>query len=287
MKWAVIGLIAVVVLGAGGYAIYRWTDVPEQAKEWMDEQDLKNFPAQAQREVDGLKKNLDEYKASQKELKVDIVKREGRETWTAADNEGTVLGYTAQVKKYEDAIKDIVKQVKAEREQLVAAGTVDADTGKVPASHEYSITNASGKSIKWTEARAREETDKMAAEVDKINRKKERQQRIIDAKKQYVGKLDNAVERLAKKIEEMEEFIEDMKTELELLKIEEDIAAINASINGEDDSNRFGAAVRKFRDKKKEFMAEQEVAESDKPKEDGYFSEDTSKPAGGSASYWN
>lgn len=287
MKWAILGILAVVVLGAVGYGVYRWTDVPEQAQEWMDEQDLKNFPTQARREVKDLKDSLAKYEETKRNLEKDIIKREGRDEWAAADKEGTIIGFDADIQKYEKAIKDIVAQVKSEREDLIAAGTVDSETGKIPASHEYTITNASGKSIKWTEERARQETDSMVADIEKIKRKKERQQRIVDAKKSYVTKLDDAVERLGQKIEEMEEFIEDMEAELELLQIEEDIAAINAAISGEDDSNAFGAAVKKFRDKKKEFLAEQELAERDEPKDDGYFSENENTSSGSSASYWN
>jgi hypothetical protein len=86
----------------------------------------------------------------------------------------------------------------------------------------------------------------------------------------------------------MEEFIEDMETELELLKIEEDISAINASLAGENDENRFGQTIRLFREKKKEFLAEQELASREAPKsDDSYFTESTESTSTSSASYWN
>lgn len=286
MKWAIIGIIGLVVLGGVGFAVYRWTDLPERTEEWMNEQDLKNFPTLAKREVKEMRENLAGYEKSKKELQTDIIKREGRDTWSAQDNEGTILGFTAQMGELDDAIKAIVTQVKDQQAQLVAAGTVDSATGKVPESHEYVITNKSGKEFKWTLAKAREMTDKYAEDRAKVERKRERQQRIVDAKKAYVTKLDDAVSRLAKKIEEMEEYIEDMETEMELLKIEEDIASINASLSGENDDNRFGAAIRKFRDKKKEFLAEQELATTSAPKDDDFLGSSDDTPKGSSASYW-
>jgi hypothetical protein len=288
MKWALIAIVAAVVLGGVGYGVYRWTDVPEQAEAWMNEQDLKNFPTQARREVKDLKENLEKYKQTKKELQTDIIKREGVEDWSAADLKDTVIGYDREIKRYEDGIRDIVTQVRAEQKQLIAEGTIVSDNGEVPADYKYTIRRPNGSEVKLSENDARKDTDKAANEVDRMKRKRERQQRIVDAKKQYVTKLDDAVTRLEKKIDEMEEFIEDMETELELLKIEEDISAINASLAGENDENRFGQTIRLFREKKKEFLAEQELASREAPKtDDSYFTESTESTSTSSASYWN
>lgn len=293
MKWAVIGLVAVIVLGAAGYGIYRWTDVPEQAQEWMDEQDLKNFPTQARRELKDMQKDLEDRKKMRNALIDDVTKREGRDNWdadTLAQEEkglATVLHYKRDIEKKESAIKDIVAQVKKERETLVAAGTVDAATGKVPADHEYSISAPGGRSLKWTEARAKQETDKMAKEVATAKRKLASQEKIITAKKAYVTKLDELTEQLGKKIEEMQVFIEEMEVELELLEIEKDIADINKAMNGDGD-NKFGKAIAKFRSKKKDFLAEKERLETEAPKEDGYFADSKTDTTGGASdSYWN
>ena len=43
MKWAIIGIVALVVLGGVGYAVYTLTNAPEQAQEWWDEKKLDNF----------------------------------------------------------------------------------------------------------------------------------------------------------------------------------------------------------------------------------------------------
>lgn len=292
MKWAVIGLVALVVLGGIGYGVYRWTDVPEQAEAWMSEQDLKNFPTQARRELKKMQEELETQKGKKKDLEKDIIVRQGVETWTDAQLKEEINGlscaiwYTKAIDRNETAIKDIVSQVKKEREQLVAAGTVDAATGKVPADHEYTISAPGGKSLKWTEARAKQETDKLAKEVATAKRKKELQERVINAKKGYIVKLDEVTDKLGKKIEEMQVFIEEMEVELELLKIEEDIAEINKAMNGEG-TNKFGTAIGNFRKKQKEFLAEQELAEKAKPSDDSYFTDSKAEPAGSSDSYWN
>jgi hypothetical protein len=293
MKWAVIGIIALVVLGAAGYGIYRWTSVPEQAKEWMDEQDLKNFPTQARRELDTMRKDLEDKKKVKRDLEKDIIAREGRDDWdeTAlkAETNGmaTLIWYDRQVNKYEKAIKDVVTQVKEQEEKLVAAGTVDAETGKIPADHEFAITSANGKELKWTRSRAIQETDKMALEVKKFQRKADLQKRVVSKKKEYVTKLDSLITKMEGKIDEMQAFIEEMEVEIELLELEKDIADVNAAISGQDNGNRFGAAINKFRTKQKEFLAEQELAEKEAPKDDSYFSEtDDNKEDGASAGYW-
>jgi len=292
MKWAVIGLVALVVLGGIGYGVYRWTDVPEQAQEWMDEQDLKNFPTQARRELKDMQKDLEDRKKMRNALVDDVTKREGRESWdeaTLAQEEkglATILYYKGAIDKKEKAIKDIVGQVKTEREALVAAGTVDTATGKVPVGHEFTVSAPDGRSLKWTEARARQETDKLAKEVSTAKRKLAAQEKIITAKKAFVVKLDELTEQLGKKIEEMNVFIEEMEVELELLKIEQDIAEINKAMNGEGD-NKFGKAIAKFRSKKKDFLAEKERLETEAPKDDSYFSEGKTDTGSASDSYWN
>ncbi|MBZ0137477.1 MAG: hypothetical protein K8I27_14010 [Planctomycetes bacterium] len=294
MKWAIIGIVGLVVLGGIGYGVYRWTDVPEQAQEWMDEQDLKNFPTQARRELDTMRKDLEEKKEVKRNLQKDIIAREGRDDWdestlkSETNGLSTVMWYEREVKKYENAIGDIVSQVKQEEEALIAAGTVDAETGKIPNDHTYTVASANGKELKWTKARAKQETDKLALEVKKVTRKIELQNRVIDKKKQYVTKLDTLITKMDEKITEMEAFVEEMEVEIQLLELEQDIAEVNAAISGDDSSNKFGTAINKFRAKQKEFLAEQELAESEAPKDDSYFSEtDTTKEAGASDSYWN
>lgn len=294
MKWAIIGIVAVVVLGAVGYGVYRWTDVPEQAQEWMDEQDLKNFPTQARRELDKMRKDLEEKKEVKRNLQKDIIAREGRDDWDDAtlksetNGLATVIWYERETKKYEDAITDIVNQVKAEEQTMIDNGTVDADTGKIPTDHEYTISNPNGKQLKWTRVRAKQETDKIALEVKKVTKKIELQKRVIDKKKQYVTKLDTLIVKMDEKIVEMEAFIQEMEVEIELLELEQDIAEVNAAIAGDDNGNKFGSAINKFRTKQKEFLAEQELAESEAPKDDSYFSEtDTTTESGASDSYWN
>lgn len=294
MKWAIIGLLGLVVLGGVGYGVYRWTDLPEQGQEWMDEQDLKNFPTQARRELDDMRKDLEEKKTVKRDLEKDIIAREGREDWDDAtlksETKGlaTQLWYERQAAKYDKAIQDIVTQVKVEQEKLVAAGTVDADSGKVPADHEYSITASNGKELKWTMARAKQETDKMALESKKFQRKADLQKRVVSKKKEYVTKLDSLIGKMEVKIDEMQAFIEEMEVEIELLELEENIAEVNEAINGGGSDNKFGKAINKFREKQKEFLAEQELSEKEAPKDDSYFSEtDDSKEDGASASYWN
>ncbi|MEE9312540.1 MAG: hypothetical protein V3V10_09040 [Planctomycetota bacterium] len=293
MKW-IIGLVVVAMLGGGAYGIYRWTDLPEQGKEWMEEQDLKNFPTQARRELDDMRKELDERKDLQKKLDVDIIKREGRKDWDDANLKteqkglATVLWYQKEQEKYGKAITDIVTQIKDQEAGLIDSGVINADGSAIAADHEFSIKRPSGTVVKYTKARAIEETDTIALELKKIEHKLELQQRVITKKKEYSQKLGDLIVKMGEKITEMEVFITEMEVEIELLDLEKDIADINNSISGDGDNNKFGDAIRKFRLKQNEFKAEQELSEKDSPKDDGYFSkEDSTKAAGASASYWN
>jgi len=294
MKWIAIGLLAVVVLGVGGYAVYRWTDMPERAQGWMDEQDLKNFPTQAKRELDSRKKELEEWKGKKKAVEVDIIKREGREDWSDENLKAEINGlacvvwYEKQTKKYEAAINDIVSQVKKQQKAEVDnSGGAIAKVDDIDPKFEYVITVANGKEAKWTLAKAQAETDKLAKDKATFERKQKLQAGIVSKKKEYSKKMGDLVQTLEKKIEEMEIFIEEMTAELETLQLEKDIEEINKSINGQGGESRFGKSIAKFREKQKEFLAEKELAASTKPADDGYFSEsETPKEAGASTSYW-
>jgi hypothetical protein len=294
MKWAIIGIVALVVLGGVGYGVYRWTDAPERAQAWMDEQDLKNFPTQARRELEAMKKDLEERKQLKRDLEKDIIVREGREDWDEAvlkaekNGLASVLYYKREVTKREKGIADIVNQVKDQEKRLIDNGTVDADTGKVPASHLFSISRPNGTTVEYTKERARQETDKAALDIRLFEGKIEMQNRVISKKKEYVVKLDDLIVKMESKISEMEVFIQEMEVEMELLKLEEDIASINAAINGEENSNKFGAAIAKFRAKQADFLADKELSAKDAPADDGYFADDKpSKAEGASASYWD
>lgn len=294
MKWAIIGIVAIVVLSGVGYAVYRWTDAPERAQAWMDEQDLKNFPTQARRELADMKKNLEEQKQRKRELEKDVIVREGREDWDdavlKAEKNGlaSVLHYQREIAKREKGIKDIVGQVKAEEERLIAAGTVDADSGRLPADHEYTISRPNGTSVKYTKARAIQETDKAALDIRQFQAKIDLQNRVITKKKEAATKLGELIVRMEEKIGEMEVFIQEMEVEMEILKLEQDIQSINDAINGKDSNNKFGTAIAKFRAKQADFLADKELAAKDAPIDDSYFSDDkTTKTDGASASYWD
>ncbi|MHC4841532.1 MAG: hypothetical protein ACYTDT_11380, partial [Planctomycetota bacterium] len=194
MKW-IIGLVVVALLGGIGYGVYRWTDLPEQGKEWMDEQDLKNFPTQAQRELDDMKEDLEERKVIKEELDRDVAIREGMKGHedVVKNNLKSVAGYEADKKELENAIKDIVGQVKTQTERLEAAGTVDANTGKIPVDHKYTLTSAGGNKLEWTLATAKKNTDKWALEVKKIDRKIALQNRVITKKKEVSEKLEKLI----------------------------------------------------------------------------------------------
>lgn len=294
MKWIAIGLLAVVVLGAGGYAVYRWTDMPERAQGWMDEQDLKNFPTQAKRELDSRKKELEEWKGKKKAVDVDVIAREGRADWDDATLKAEKNGlaciawYEKQNKKYEAAINDIVSQVKKQQKAEVdRSGGAIAKVEDIDPKFEYSITVANGTESKWTLAKAQAETDKLAKDKATFERKMKLQQGIVSKKKEYSAKMGELVTTLEKKIEEMEIFIEEMTAALETLQLEKDIDEINKSINGQGGESKFGKSIANFRQKQKEFAAEKELAASTKPADDGYFSEsDAPKEAGASTSYW-
>lgn len=286
----VIGLVVVALLGGIGYGVYRWTDAPEQLEEWMSEQDLKNFPTQAKRELKSMREDLDKRKTTKKELDRDVMIREGMDGHedVVKNNLKTVKAYETEKEKFGKAITDIVTQVKKQKENLVAAGTVDAATGEIPVDHKYSITSTSGKTLDWTWATAKKNTDEMALKIKTIDRKVALQNRIISKKKEASKKLGELIVKMEYKIEEMDAFIQEMEVEMEILDLEKDIAEINDSINGDGDTSKFGDAIRKFKLKQAEFAADQKLTSSAEPSEGDYFDEsDTPTEAGASDSYWN
>jgi hypothetical protein len=291
-----VGLVVgAVVLGAIGYGIYRWTDVPEQVQGWMDEQDLKAFPTQARRQLNDMRQELEGYRTTRGELRERIIAREGRPDWgddvlkREVRGLATAVWYERMVDRRENAIRDIVTQVQAQRQEALDSGLIDADTGALPASHEYSVTVPSGAVRTWTMQRAREETDKIASDLAEDKRKLEMQQRLIARKTENLEKLDSLIGLMEDKVKEMERFIDDMEIEMQMLEIEQSIHDINSAIAGDGD-NRFGSAIAKFRERQREFLAQREALNEQQVSEvdDGYFSTATPTPgAGTSASYWD
>jgi len=315
-KWIGIIVGLAIVLGVVGVVAVKtgwWATAKEEGEAWMDEQQLKNFPALARQELKAMEGKLEEAKATRKKLNDKINFHKGTDNMpeeVLTDESGgyaTVKGYEILSKKkteYIDArkkaISSIVSAVKKQQQDIVAAsGGAIAKVEDIDAKQVYTVTKPNGDKAEYTLADARKVTDDLAKQVtaaekdlEKYNKRKERLGSIVAKMEQTGAKLDKTIEAQTEKIKDMKIFIDDMEAELKLLEIEKDIAAINAAINGEESSSEFGKIIGKYKKAQKEFYASQGEVESTSkevkgPSADDFMGTDSGSTSGGSSdSYW-
>ena len=114
----VFGVVGVVAVKSGW-----WATAKEQGDAWMDEQQLKNFPALARQELKAMEGKLEEAKTTRKKLQDKINFHKGTDNMpedVLTDESGgyaTVRGYEILAKKkneYIDARKQAISSIVSE-----------------------------------------------------------------------------------------------------------------------------------------------------------------------------
>lgn len=311
-----IVLALVLVLGVVGFIAVKtgwFATAKEAGEEWMDEQQLKNFPALARQELKGMESKLEETRVARKKLNTKINMLRGTDNMpeeTLIDESNgyaTIKGYEILVTRKSDyvsarekAIKSIVAEVKKGQDDYIKAGGAVSESGAIPENVKYTVTRPNGTTTQYTMAEARKVTDDLAKEIGtakkELERYKKRQDKLTSIVKNMEStgaKLDKAIETQAEKINDMKIFIQDMEAELKLLEIEKDIAAINAAIEGKESDSDFGKLIGKFKKAQKEFYAgqadtESAAKEAEKgPSASDFMGADSGSSNGGAADdYW-
>lgn len=284
MKWIAIGLIGLVLIGGLGFVAVKtgwFATAKEEGEAWMDEQQLKNFPALARQELKAMEERLATSKKQQREISNKINYYNGTDNMSEAslidesNGYATVKGYDILKKKAEDTIskndaaaKKLAGEIKAGQDAYIKANPTITETGAIPADVKYEVTKGSGEKMSITYSDAKKAIGEMVKNIDKAKKEKDRFEKrqarlteLVGKLKTTSGSLEKAVEVQAEKIDDMKVLITDMEAELKLLEIEKDIAAINAAIDGKESDSNFGKLIAKFKDNKRKWEAEQSTVE--------------------------
>lgn len=293
MKWAIIGIIAVVVLGGVGYAVYTLTSAPEDAQEWWDEKKLDNFEVLANRELDDFEEKIAEHKAMQKKLKIDRILWAGHEELGDANFKEqketgfwTLLGYQ---KELEHRTKQGEALAAAYNAAVAAPGAViDANTGELAADAKITCAvpqrDGSSNNLELTaEALLKQLSNIETALIDA----EANVGRVEQMVKQYDLSIAAWDEQIAKEEEQIVELRKEVKSiaaEIKLQKAKEDLAELNKTISGDSEDSELGKMIRGFENRKTKFKAEELVAADEGKKGGGAVSlDDLDKPSKSSA----
>jgi chromosome segregation ATPase len=284
MKWIGIGVVLAVLLGGLGFVAVKtgwFASAKEDANAWMDEQQLKNFPALAREELRAMEGRLATTKKQQKDLNTKVNYYAGSDNMSESsltdesNGYATVKGYDILKKKADDkiasceaAINKLVGEVKAAQADYIKANPTITESGAIPADVTYEVTKSNGGKTKITLADAKKITADIAKDIDKAKKEKDRFEKrqarlteLVAKLKTTSSSLDKAIEVQAEKIDDMKVMITDMEAELKLLEIEKDIASINAAIEGKESDSKFGKLIANFKDNKRKWEAEQSTVE--------------------------
>ena len=306
----VLGVVGVVAVKTGWFATAK-----EAGDAWMDEQQLKNFPALARKGLADMETRLADTEKTRSKVRKNIGMYKGTDNMTReqlTDEQGgyaTIKGYELLKKEKDEfiaarekAIKSVVAEVKKQQDDLIAAsGGAISKKEEIDAKQVYTISKPNGGTQEMTLAAARELTGKLAKEMDAAKKEQERYTKrhtrlteLVAKLEKTMGSLDTAIDAQKTKIDDMKVMITDMEAELKLLEIEKDIASINAAIEGKDSDSEFGKLIGKFKKAQKEWAVEQTmVEEKGTTAEKGVSTSDfmgTDSTGGGSSSgaddYW-
>ncbi|MCB9893897.1 MAG: hypothetical protein H6839_05590 [Planctomycetes bacterium] len=289
MKWAIIGIVAAVVLGGAGYAIYKLTDAPEQAQEWWDEKKLDNFETLANRELDDFEKKIAEHKEIQQKMKVDRVLWAGHEKLGDANFKEqkdtgfwTLYGYEHEIEHRTNQGEALAA---AYKEAAGAANAViDADTGELAsdAMITCSIPQRDGTTAS-REMKAEEvlaQLGNIEAALIEAEANKGRVQQMVEQYDQSITAWDTQIAKEEEELKELRKQVKSISAEIKLQKAKEDLAELNKTINGNSDDSELGKLIRGFEQRKTKFQAEELVAADEGKKGGGSVSlSDLDKPA--------
>lgn len=267
MKWAVIGLVALVVLGGVGYAVYSLTDAPEQAQEWWDEKRLENFPTIAQREIDEMEGRLTKLKETRSKLDLERIKLQGGEKLgdsnfsTADSGFMTVYGYEKRIAAYVEAGE---KLGKAFADAKAAPGAViDASSGELDPNSEIAVSFThpkSGKAVNQniTVGSVRKILEEeIETELSTMEYECELVKKSVENYVSTIGKVDETIKAQEVAIKEFKQEVKKIEAELKMIKVQEDLAEINKAISGEQSNSNLGKLISQYEKKKKDFAARQ------------------------------
>lgn len=268
MKWAIIGIVAVVVLGGAGYAVYELTDWFEQGQDWWDEKKLDNFETHANRELDAFEKKIAEHEKTLREMKVDRVMWAGDETlgernFKEGDNGfWTKYGYDEHIKYRENQGKALAAAYK--KAAAATDASIDTATGELDAETVISVDLPDRKGVVSTKELKASELLSILGEIEEdLIDKEANLARVED----MVAQFDTSIKAWEKQIEteksELKDLRKEVKTiaaEIKLQKAKEDLAELNKAINGKESDSELGKMIHQFETKKARFQAEELVA---------------------------
>jgi hypothetical protein len=289
MKWAIIAVVALVVLGGVGYGIYTLTSVPEDAQEWWDEKKLDNFEVLANRELDDFEKKIAEHKAAQKKLKVDRILWAGHEDLGDANFKEqketgfwTLLGYQ---KELEHRTKQGEALAAAYKQAASAAGAViDSSTGELAADAKITCAvpqrDGSSNSKEFTAADVIKQLGNIETALIDAEANAGRVKQMVEQYDASIAAWDVQIAKEEEEIVELRKQVKSIAAEIKIQKAKEDLAELNKTISGESEDSELGKMIRGFENRKTKFKAEELVAADEGKKGGGSVSlDDLDKPS--------
>lgn len=289
MKWAIIGIVALVVLGAVGYGVYTLTSVPEDAQEWWDEKKLDNFEVLANRELDDFEKKIAEHKASQKKLKIDRILWAGHEELGDANfKEQKETGFWTMY-GYEKELEHRTKQGEAlagayKKAASAAGAVIDVDTGELAKDAKITCSVPQRDGSANAKEFTAEEVIKQLTNIENALIDAEanvgRVKSMVDQYEQSIVAWDAQIAKEEEEIVELRKQVKSIAAEIKIQKAKEDLAELNKTINGESEDSSLGKMIRGFENRKTKFKAEELVAADEGKKGGGSVSlDDLDKPS--------
>jgi hypothetical protein len=284
MKWAIIAVFGLVVLGGIGYLVYELTDAPERAQQAWDEARLNNFETIANRELADFEKKISEYEATLNKLRTDHIQWAGHPSYdgnTKQQPHGflTALGYEIEIAFLSARGKSLAA---AYRQASQAEGAqINADTGQLDESvsisanvltrNDSALAKAIAEGKDPAEVNFNANVRQISAgdilsllhdiETNLIEHEANRD-RIGSIAKEYAASItewEQLVKASKEQLQEMRKEVAQIAAEIKLQKAREDLDELNRSIRGESTDSKLGTMIHNFENRRDKFQREQLV----------------------------
>ena len=291
-KW-IAAVVAVLVLGGAGFAIYKLTNIPEQAKEWWDEKKLDNFETLANREIADFEGKITGLKDTLHKKEVERVLWAGDPKLGDANYKEqkdtrfkTLLGYTNLIawrSKQGEALAAAYKAKAKEGGVDVAAGTTDLKPETMVSVELPIMSYATGdytKDVRDMKAAAiMEQLGNIETELTVLETEKKGVEEVIAQYDVVIKEVGDQIGTMEKSLKDMGQQVKLIAAQIKVQKAKEDLAELNKAIRGQGGKSELGDMIAKYEQRKTKFTAE-EIVSAEKKADSKVSLSDLDKPTG-------
>ncbi|MCC6572701.1 MAG: hypothetical protein IT462_02820 [Planctomycetes bacterium] len=286
-KW-IAAVVAVLVLGGGAFAVYKLTNIPEQAQEWWDEKKLDNFETLANREIadfegkiEALEKTQFKNEVQRKAWAGDKVLGDNNFEKQALTGSRTLMGLNDLIAlrtKQGEVLASAYKAKAKEGGANIADGSTDLKAD-VLITVELPMKDGSKDAREMKAGDIMTQLGNIENELQILEIEQKGAAEMVAEYDKLIGDIDAQVKAMKASLDDMRKQVGVIAAQIRVQKAKEDLAELNKSIRGQGGKSELGDMIAKYQQRKSKFQLE-ELVSAEKKADTKVSLSDLDKPSG-------